>query len=304
MPKKKALTEKNVVTEEKKTITPEKKEKEKNFSKPLAFFGIFVICISIAMLYPYLTQESSVYVPVQSTTLEDFQSVEPEFVEELPEETPQVTIEEDKQEDCSSKDSVILSQEKTIDGLNEKIHQLELENLSLKEKTASSEEAVLLTVRLMKKIYTGQPFDVTLNKLQNEDSSSFALTVQEKLGDYATKGIATPEKLKKLFLLNAETAQNSFYASNPEDSWNQKLTNFFKSLFHIYPQNVTEQDTTPENLLFLARQQVEAGQFEKAVTTIKKLPASSQNHLQDFIQNVTRYVEARKIIEDYTQERD
>ena len=98
--------------------------------------------------------------------------------------------------------------------------------------------------------------------------------------------------------------QTSFYANNPEDSWNQKLTNFFKSLFHIYPQNVTEEDTAPENLLFLARQQVEAGQFKEAVTTIKKLPASSQSHLQDFIQNVTRYVEARKVIEDYTQERD
>ena len=302
MPKKKALTEKNVITEEKKTTTVGKKEKKKDFSKPVAFFGIFIICISIAMLYPYFTQESSVYVPNHSTTgPENFQAVEPQFVEELQEqEVPETT----EQEDCSSKDSVILSQEKTIEGLNEKIHQLELENLSLKEKTAISEESVLLTVQLMKEIYTGQPFDITLQKLQDEDSSDFATTIQEKLGDYAVKGIAPPEKLKQLFHLNAKTVQDSFYVGDPEDSWNQKLTNFFKSLFHIYPQNVDAKDIKPENLLFLARQQVESGQFEKAISTIKKLPVSSQQHLQDFIQNATRYVETKKVIEDYTQERD
>ena len=44
--------------------------------------------------------------------------------------------------------------------------------------------------------------------------------------------------------------------------------------------------------------------ISEAISTIKKLPVSSQQHLQDFIQNATRYVEAKKVIEDYTQERD
>ena len=313
MQKKKALT-KSTTTEETKIVTPEGKKKD--LSRSLSFFAIFIICVGGAMLYPYFKQERSFHLPAQSMTAEDtsknFQPVEPEFIEQIQEEDIEETepvketeIKETEQVDCSSRDLIISSQEKTIENLNEKIHQLELENLSLKEKTSLSQRAILLNIQLLEKIHTGQPFDSILGRLLKENpSDDFASEIQEKLGPCATNGILPPEKLKQLFHSKIKMVQDSFYAGNPNDSWNQKLMNFFKSLFHIYPQNVAKGDIKPDNLLFLIRQQVEAGQFEQAIANIKKLPDPAKQHLKDFVQKATYYIEAQKIIEDYTQEGD
>ena len=298
MQKKTTLNKKNAPIEEK--TDKVQSEKKKAFSKSLSFFAVFVICIGAAALYPYLTQEQPISVP-HSINYEDFEITEPKFVQEEEEKKEQPVIQIAEQADCSAKEENILSQQKVIEGLQEKVHQLELENLNLKEQTSSSEKATLLSVRLLNEIHTGQPFDTTLKELlKHNPADSFALTVREKLGDYASVGIATPEKLEKLFYLQMTTVQDSFYASKPNASWNQKLTKFFKSLFHIYPQNVTELDTKPENLLFLARKQVEVGQFTQAVNTIKRLPDSSQQFFKNFVQNTLRYVEAQEIIDAYT----
>ena len=304
MQKKTKETKKNKVSKpaEKNVLPVENQpteEQKKVYSKSLSFFAIFIFCVAVAALYPYLTQTSVSYVtPKLETKVPDFRPIEPRpvpVVQEVKEEPTPVA-------DCSAQEQTILSQKKSLDELNEKIHQLELENLSLKEKTSSSEKSNMLTARLVNEIHNGKPFKASLDALLKENpTDSFALTVQEKLGDYALSGIATAEGLKEMFSSQLKMAQNSLYAGKDNDSWNQKCTNFFKSLVHVYPQDVDDQETNPDNLLFLIRQQVNDGQFESAITNIEKLPDSSKQFLINFVQNAKRYIEMQKVINGYLQ---
>ena len=301
MQKKKTLMKKNTPVEQ--TKNNAQSNKKKDFSKPLSFFAVFVLCIAAAMLFPYLTQEQPINVPVKTQQVnKNLTQEEPAFIKEIEETEIQPVTE---QPDYSDKDQTIAEQKKTIEDLKEKIHQLELNNLNLKEQASSCEKSATLAIQLLDKIYTGKPFDSTLKQLLKHDQTdAFALAIQENLGQYAQIGIMTPEKLKQLFNAQKKITLDSFYACKPDASWNQKWTNFFKSLVHVYPENPSLEDKKPENILFLAEKQVNAGQFESALLTIEKLPDSSKHFLTNFVQNATRYIKAQKVIKTYTQERN
>lgn len=299
MQKKKSVVKKqNISTEEKSTVQQEPAEQKKDFSKSLSFFAIFIICLGAAALYPYLMQEQkSSYAPAFDIAQI---KTEEQIEEDLPDSQEEVQI---KQADCSEEEQTILSQRKNLDELNQKIHQLELENLTLKEKTSSSEKSISLTVQLMNEIYAGKPFKATINALLKQDPlNSFALTVQEEMNDYADKGVATTAQLKELFYSGMKMAQNSLYVSQPDASWNEKWLNFFKSLVQVYPEEIKEDETDAKNLLFLARKQIQAEQFEQAVNTIAKLPAEVKEPLNGFIQRAVIHIEAEKIIKNYLNE--
>ena len=211
---------------------------------------------------------------------------------------PEIQIKQ-QEEYCSEQEQTILSQRKNLDELNEKIHKLELENLTLKEKTSSSEKVVALTVQVLNEIYAGKPFKSTVNALLKQDPlNSFGLTVQEKMNEYADKGVATDDQLKTLFYSQIKMAQDSLYVSQPDASWNEQWLDFFKSLVQVYPENVKEDETDVKNLLFLARKQVESEQFEAAVNTIAKMPTETKQIFTGFVQRAIIHIESRKIIEN------
>ena len=123
--------------------------------------------------------------------------------------------------------------------------------------------------------------------------------IQKRLGNYATTGLPTAEILKKQFYARLKMTQDSFYTSPKNASWNQKSANFFKSLFHIYPLQINPNEANGEELLFLAKQQVDSQNFKGAVLSIEKMPSSSKQFLTDFVQNAQHYIEARQIIKEY-----
>ena len=206
MQKKKNVTKKTVQVDpvEQKVVGAQSQGK-KDFSKPLSFFAVFVFCLCLAAVYPYVIQEEPINFPVKTqSTNKNFVLEEPDFIREIDEVQEEEAQEETQpiieQPDCSVQKQTILEQQKIVEDLEQKVHQLELENLNLKEQTTSSEKSALLSIRLLNEIYAGRPFVTPLKELlKHNPTDTFALAIQENLGEYAQIGIATPEKLKQLF---------------------------------------------------------------------------------------------------------
>ena len=93
--------------------------------------------------------------------------------------------------------------------------------------------------------------------------------------------------------------KDSFYIHKNNITWDQKWAAFFKSLVHVYPEDINPQNAKGIDFLFLAQQQVQNGQFEQALKSIEKLPAQSKQFLNNFVQNAHRYLEAVQIIDVY-----
>lgn len=314
------IEQQNVI-EEKAKVQPTEQEKqpdaqpkEKSIIKPLFFFAVFVACLGAAALYPYMTEEYE-FRPIKPTVpepelfiddedlnaLKDAQNTPAPVVIEVIEKNESAVPEQAATpETCAAKDKMILSQKRIIDELNEKIHRLELMNLNLNEKIASTGNLTPLTARLMEEMYTGKAFGATLNALLMQDpQNAFALMVQENLSAYANNGLATPERLKEMFYANMQMAKNAFYTRDENASWNQKWGAYFKSLVYVYPKQMDLNKTQGVNLLFLARQQVDAGHFEQALQTIDKLPDFSKRFMAGFSQNTQHYLTAMQMIKAF-----
>ena len=283
----------------------EEKGKQKSILKPFAFFALFVSCVGIGTLYPYLNETESFPLPQRiAPPLMLPKKIEAEVVNaheaEQIQKIVQTPVLSDIQESNNSKDKLILSQTKTIEELNERLHRLEIENLNLREKSAHQEKLTPLTVHLMEEIYTGQPFATTLNLLLMYDkTNAFALAVQEKLSAYASTGLPTAQDLKQMFLSQMEMAKDAYYINHRNTSWNQRWTAYFKSLVHIYPEQMNPDETQGIDLLFLAKNQVLKGQFEQALKSVEKLPDTSRQFLNNFIKNTHRYLDGKQIIDAY-----
>ena len=101
------------------------------------------------------------------------------------------------------------------------------------------------------------------------------------------------QDLKQMFLSQMEMAKDAYYINHRNTSWNQRWTAYFKSLVHIYPEQMNP------DLLFLAKNQVLKGQFEQALKSVEKLPDTSRQFLNNFIKNTHRYLDGKQIIDAY-----
>ncbi len=283
--------------------------KQKSILKPFALFAVIVVAVGGAGLYAFMTQQANFPMPkapAPRLNIEDDIIVADSSVDIAEEQTP-VPVQDEtptpatvQEESCLAKDRLILVQKKTIDDLNQKIHQLELDKLNMSENIAASELATPLTARLMEDIYTGRPFGTTLKMLLIQDSKNpFALMVQEKLDAYATIGLPTAKTLKAMFGSQMKMAKNSFYMKDENGSLNDKWSAFFKSLVYVYPQNMNPNETSGINLLFLAKKQVDNDQFELAVKSIERLPGYPKQFLSGFVQNAKVFLEGQQIIKAY-----
>ncbi|MBE6449663.1 MAG: hypothetical protein E7013_03090 [Alphaproteobacteria bacterium] len=289
-------------------VIEQPKEQDRSILKPFAVFAVFVACIGGAVLYPYFNKKDIIFPPVKKVQASNTTSLQQPpsdalilyDVQEKQMDNSVPQIIHSMEESCATKDKLILNQKQTIDGLNEKLHRLEMENFNLSEKMTNWDKIVPLTAQLLNEISTGKPFLTTLNLLLTHDKTNvLALNVQEKLSDLATSGIPTQEDLKNDFLKIMDIAKKSFYISKENTSWNKKTTAYFKSLFFIYPEKIDAQKAHGIDLLFLAKEQVMDNQFALAIKTIEKLPSNVQNLFNGFVKNAKSYLLAQQIINAY-----
>ncbi len=277
--------------------------KEKSIIKPLFVFAMLVFAFGGAALDYYLTTPMP---------LHEFKAIEPPLAtsalvlqpaqNDLP---PEATLKESEIARALSSSSQQEEQNDKIRQLKQRIHELEITNLNLSEKVSSTEDTTPITLQLVERIYTGKTFNKQLTDLLKKDKHNrFGQDVQAKLGAFASVGIPTKLALKNMFNNNFAYALDAYYMAERADSWDQQFSAYLKSLFYVYPEHINPATAKGVELLFLARQQVENDQFEKARETIYRLPAASQQYFSRFVRSVDAYYTALDFLTPYLNQQN
>lgn len=303
--KKQQISKEAPLDKETSTDVQKQPAKKKSLIKPLLFFALFALCVEAAVLYPFLTQTDTQPMPVMPPKQPTFVSTQKPLEQPCPEcicpETtncPEPIIQECNCPKSEQADAAL------IQSLRDRIHQLEIENLSLKETTTTCQDTTPLLLELLRNLYTGNPFDIQIKEILKQDRKNvFVLLIQKKLGAYAAKGIPTNEAVRNLFNSNFQMALDSFYNSKENNSYTDSASDFFKSLVHVYPENLNKSNADGINWLYLARQQVEKNDFSAAVQSISHLPAQSKNYLREFEKAAQMHIETTQMINFYFNER-
>lgn len=275
---------------------------EKSIIKPLFVFAMLAFAVGGAALDYYLTTPMP---------LHEFKAIEPPLAasalvqpaqNDLP---PEAALKESETAIALPASSQQEDQSNKIRQLKQRIHELEIANLNLSEKVSSTEDTTPITLQLVERIYTGKTFNKQLTDLLKKDKHNrFGQDVQAKLGAFASVGIPTKLALKNMFNNNFDYALDAYYMAERADSWDQQFSAYLKSLFYVYPEHINPETAKGVELLFLARQQVENDQFEKARETIYRLPAASQQYFSRFVRSVDAYYTALDFLTPYLNQQN
>lgn len=263
--------------------------KKKSILKPLFFFAVFALCIEAAVLYPLMTKKPKPLLNIPpkapALVLDDGNAVLPP--------TEEMVIGNCVCDVCEKCPEVQCVDSQQADQLKARIHELEIENLSLKEQNSISEQTMPWVLELLTHIYTGQSFDKQLNQLIKYDKTNkVALRIQQHLGEYAKTGIPDEKKIDRLFTGHFQAAVDSFYQQNQSGS----VTSYVKSFVHVYPEHLTQDNADGIGWLYLARQQVQNHDYEAAMQSIEHLPKHTEQLFNNFVAAVNIRQKAYKII--------
>ena len=281
---------------------PNESVKEKNIFKPLLCFAILILCIEAAVLYPLLKDE-----PLPRTPL-PVKVHKPDLVLDNVEPSLNIEQSESVEEDPTEEDELVVysacecpttygCDSKKMEQLQARVRELEILNLSLTERINASDRITPLFVELIHNIHTGLPFKAQLSDILKADKTNeLAKRIQSHLGDYSAHGIRTKEQLKDLFASQFQMAQLTFYDTTKSKSRTESFGRFIKSQFRVYPEHLTEKNADGISWLYLARKQVQNGQFEKAIDSIEHLPVEAKGYFDNFVKEAQAHIAAQQFI--------
>ncbi len=153
------------------------------------------------------------------------------------------------------------------------------------------------TLTLYHLMANGHPYRNILKKvLSNRPDNPFAARVQSKLTDFELTGIPTLNQLQQMYLQDAKMAAHSFYVKKDTLSWQDNIRAFLKSLVQIRPTKIDDKDLTGVKILYKAGDELKAGNIQKAVTLLQKLPPEQAVLMADFMRNATARVTLNNIM--------